>query len=93
MKLSFSTRGWTDLSWDEIVSSACEMHFSGIEAYNVPRTPALTQPGGAFNKYSLGATTRVLKKNHLSIPCFDSSNDLSQVSEEMLSPSTFHVTL
>ncbi|MBQ9474773.1 MAG: AMP-binding protein [Bacteroidales bacterium] len=93
MKLSFSTRGWTDLSWDEIVSSACEMHFSGIEAYNVPRTPALTQPGGALNKYSLGATTRVLKKNHLSIPCFDSSNDLSQVSEEMLSEMRFLISL
>ena len=31
MKLSFSTRGWADHSWDELVSTALEMDFSGIE--------------------------------------------------------------
>ena len=31
MKLSFSTRGWPYLSWDEMLDTASEMGFSGIE--------------------------------------------------------------
>ena len=30
MKLSFSTRGWGDLSWDELLDSALDMMFTGI---------------------------------------------------------------
>ena len=29
MNLSFSTRGWGDLSWDELLAAAIEMKFSG----------------------------------------------------------------
>ena len=35
MKLSFSTRGWGDLRWEELVESALDMRFSGIEVYNL----------------------------------------------------------
>ena len=87
MKLSFSTRGWLDLPWTEIVGNASEMHFEGIEAYNVLKTPALTGDGGPFNKYSIAGTCRDLRDKGLSIPCLDSSNDLSltdrAVAEEM----------
>ena len=34
MRLSFSTRGWTDLSWEEMMHTALEMGFSGIEDKN-----------------------------------------------------------
>ena len=30
MKLSFSTRGWIDRSWDELVDLAQRMDFHGI---------------------------------------------------------------
>ena len=33
MKLSFSTRGWGDMSWEQMVESALDMKFSGIEVY------------------------------------------------------------
>ena len=35
MKLSFSTRGWGDLSWDTLLDTALEMKFTGIEVYNL----------------------------------------------------------
>ena len=42
MKLSFSTRGWGNLSWEELLESALDMKFSGIEVYNIQKFPALT---------------------------------------------------
>ena len=84
MKLSFSTRGWMDLSWDEILDSACEMRFGGIEVYNVLKTPEYVDKGGPFHKYSLVPTYRDLREKHLVIPCFDSSNDVSQTDPAML---------
>ena len=37
MKLSFSTRGWPELSWQEMMDTALDMHFAGIEVYNLPK--------------------------------------------------------
>ena len=31
MNLSFSTRGWADLSWEEWIDTALDMKFGGIE--------------------------------------------------------------
>ena len=78
MKLSFSTRGWASLSWDGMVGEAAEMHFSGIEPYNPMRCAALTEKGGPFHKYSVMPTWRALREKGLSIPCLDSSCDLSE---------------
>ena len=39
MKLSFSTRGWPGMSWDEMLDTATEMGFSGIEVYNLGNKP------------------------------------------------------
>ena len=41
MKLSFSTRGWPELSWEEMMETALDMGFSGIEVYNLPKFPAV----------------------------------------------------
>ena len=84
MKLSFSTRGWADLSWDEVVKCACEMEFAGIEVYNATRFHELVGIGGPFHSYSVMPTARTLREKRLSIPCFDSSNDISQDSPLML---------
>ncbi len=77
MNLSFSTRGWNALSWEEQVHDAVDMGFQGIEPYNIQEFPSLSGRGGAFHAYSLNETQRELKKNKLILPCFDTSIDLS----------------
>ena len=84
MKLSFSTRGWHDLSWGEILGSACEMKFDGVEVYNVFKTPGLVGRDGPFHRHNVMPSTRDLRNRRISIPCFDSSNDLSSDSPSML---------
>ena len=41
MRLSFSTRGWGDLSWEEMMDAALDMKFTGIEVYNLWKFPEL----------------------------------------------------
>ena len=61
MKLSFSTRGWADHSWDELVSTALEMDFSGIEIHNPITNAAFTGKGGPLDRYNTQATARALR--------------------------------
>lgn len=77
MKLSFSTRGWQNLVWDEIVEAAIESEFNGIELYDVQKTPSLTEKNGPLHKYNATATYRFLKDKGIEIPCIDSSCDLA----------------
>ena len=77
MNLSFSTRGWSDLSWDDMITAAKDMKFTGIEVYNLFKFPELTGRGGPFHKHKIAATVRQLRDQKLSIPCLDSSLDLS----------------
>ena len=77
MNLSFSTRGWNSLSWEDQIRDAEEMGFQGIEPYNIQEFPSLSGRGGAFHAYMLNETIRDLKKNKLTLPCFDTSIDLS----------------
>ena len=83
MKLSFSTRGWGDMSWDSLVETALDMRFTGIEVYNLFKFPALTDRGGPFHKHHLAATLRQLKDRKLSIPCLDTSLDLTDPATEV----------
>ena len=77
MNLSFSTRGWADLSWEELIDTAIDMKFTGIEIYNLFKFPELTDRGGPFHKHKIAATVRQLRDLRLRIPCFDTSLDLS----------------
>ena len=77
MNLSFSTRGWGDLTWEQLVDTAVDMKFTGIEVYNLFKYPHLTERGGPFHKHKIAATLRQLRDLKLSIPCLDSSLDLS----------------
>ena len=77
MKLSFSTRGWTDLDWKDVLDSAAEMRFSGVEVYDVFRNPGLTENGGPFNGRTIMNTVRDLRARRIAIPCFDSPYDFS----------------
>ena len=77
MNLSFSTRGWGDLSWEQLLDAALDMKFTGIEVYNLWKFPDLTDRGGPFHKHKIAATIRQLRDLKLSIPCLDTSLDLS----------------
>ena len=77
MKLSFSTRGWPNLGWEEMLDTAVDMGFSGVEVYNLPKFDSLFDRSGPFHKYQTAATARQLREKKLSIPCFDTSIDLS----------------
>ena len=77
MKLSFSTRGWPGLSFDEMLSVAADMGFSGVEVYNLQASPSLTDKSGPFHKYNTAATVRALRDRGLTIPCLDTSLDIS----------------
>ena len=85
MKLSFSTRGWPSLSWDEMTDYAVETGFSGIEVYNLHTQDSLTDKGCPFHKYNIAATARALREKQLTIPCFDSSLDISKDSSAVAS--------
>ena len=78
MKLSFSTRGWRTMPWEDQVADAVEYGFSGIEVYNLHACPHLTDRSGAFHLYRQQETLRALRDHHLMIPCFDTSIDLSR---------------
>ena len=78
MNLSFSTRGWPQMGWEEMMQTALDMGFSGIEVYNLPKFDPLTDRSGPFHKYQTAATVRQLREKKLCIPCFDSSYDLSE---------------
>ena len=77
MKLSFSTRGRRDVSWDEQLFLAKDSRYNGIEIYDITRTTSLTNASGPFNKFNVFATARNLREMNLEIPCMDSSLDLS----------------
>ena len=77
MKLSFSTRGWNDISWEEMMDIAVEQEFAGIEVYNLHQSPELIRRGGPFHRYNTQATARALREKNLSIPVLDSSIDIS----------------
>ena len=81
MNLSFSTRGWPELGWDEMLDIAVENGFSGVEVYNLPKFDPLTDRSGPFHKYQTAATVRQLKEKGLCIPCFDTSYDLAEGEE------------
>ena len=82
MNLSFSTRGWTQYTWEDHVKCASDMKFNGIEVYNVHSIKSLSDRSGAFHKVHLNQTYRDLQSRQLAIPCMDTSIDISVVQPE-----------
>ena len=78
MNLSFSTRGWNDLPWEDQLRDAEEYRFSGIELYNLSRTSALSDRTSPFHPYHQNETLRSMKEKHLVFSCLDTSIDLSE---------------
>ena len=78
MKLSFSTRGWGNVSFERLMELAADMHFSGIELYDPLKNPALFDKSGPFHRYRAAKTLRQMQEKGLCIPCIDTSLDVTQ---------------
>ena len=63
MNLSFSTRGWPDLSWDEMIDTALSMGFGGIEVYNLPKFNRLLDRSGPFHKYQAALAPKTMPQS------------------------------
>ena len=76
MKLSFSTKGWHNNSFNEFCDIAVDLGFGGIELHNVNNS-LFTDKDGAFHDYSAAATARRLYEKNLKIPCIDVLCDIA----------------
>ena len=70
MKLSFSTKGWHNSSFQEFCDIAKDLKFKGIELHNI-HNELFTAKDGAFYDYTAAATVRKLYEQKLCIPCID----------------------
>ena len=83
MKLSFTTRGWQSLSWEELLDTVAECGLNGFELYDLQKRRDLTDRGAPLDKYHIAATVRQLREREIRIPCFDTSLDLSKSETEI----------
>ncbi len=81
MKLSFSTRGWHNNTFEEFCDIAMDLNFAGIELHNI-NNRLFTDRDGAFHDYAAAATLRRLYEKKLKIPCIDTLCDLADASSE-----------
>ncbi len=80
MKLSFSTKGWHDSTFEDFCNIAEDLRFQGIELHNIYNR-LFTDKDGAFHDYAAAATLRRLYEKKLEIPCIDTICDLGNVSQ------------
>jgi len=76
MKLSFSTKGWHEISFEQFCDMAENVKFQGIELHNI-YNKLFTDKDGAFHDYAAAATLRRLYERKLSIPCIDVIGDIA----------------
>ncbi|MBQ8533858.1 MAG: AMP-binding protein [Clostridia bacterium] len=76
MKLSFSTKGWHNNTFEEFCDIANDLHFEGIELHNI-HNDLFTQKDGAFHDYAAAATIRRMFEKKLTIPCIDAIGDIA----------------
>jgi len=76
MKLSFSTKGWHNSTFEEFCQIAKDLKFSGIELHNI-HNRLFTDKDGAFHDYAAAKTVRKLYEMKLTIPCIDTICNLA----------------
>ena len=81
MKLSFSTKGWHDSSFEDFCKLARDLKFEGIELHNI-HNRLFTDKNGAFHDWAAAATVRKLYEWKLNIPCIDSICDCGNTAEK-----------
>ena len=84
MKLSFSTKGWHNSSFDDFCDIAKDLKFSGIELHNI-HNRLFTDKDGAFHDYTAAKTVRKLYEMKLQIPCIDTICNLADESTKQQS--------
>ncbi len=80
MKLSFSTKGWHNNTFEEFCDIAVDLGFKGIELHNIGGR-LFTERDGAFYDYAAAATMRRLYEKDLTIPCIDTIYDIADEGE------------
>ena len=81
MKLSFSTKGWHNNTFEEFCEIAKDLNFKGIELHNI-HNRLFTDKDGAFHDYAAKKTVRKLYEMELSLPCIDTICNPSLKEEE-----------
>lgn len=81
MKLSFSTKGWHEGSFEDFCNIAADLRFDGIELHNIYNR-LFTDKNGAFHDYTAAATVRRLYEKKLQIPCIDVISNVADVKSE-----------
>lgn len=81
MKLSFSTKGWHGVSFEDFCNTAADLKFQGIELHNI-HNELFTDRDGAFHDYAAAATVRKLYEMKLQLPCIDSVCNPADSSEK-----------
>ncbi len=81
MKLSFSTKGWHNNTFEELCNIASDLRFQGIELHNIYNR-LFTDKDGAFHDYAAAATLRKLYDKKLEIPCIDTITDIGKEEEK-----------
>ena len=76
MKLSFSTKGWHDNTFEEFCEIAKDLKFQGIELHNI-NNRLFTDKNGAFHDYTAASTIRRLYDKKLQISCIDAIENMS----------------
>lgn len=76
MRLSFSTKGWYNSSFEDFCDAAVDLRFKGIELHNI-HNRLFTEKDGAFHDYTAAATLRRLYEKKLKIPCIDVVGDIA----------------
>ena len=76
MKLSFSTKGWHNHTFDEFCDMAASLGYAGVEIHNILGA-MFTDRDGAFYDYAAAATLRRLYEKKLTVPCIDCLMDPS----------------
>ncbi len=80
MKLSFSTKGWHDRTFDEFCEMAASLGYAGVEIHNLHGQMFVDETGHPYD-YAAAATLRRLYERKLTIPCLDVLSDPSNAAE------------
>ena len=78
MKLSYSTRGWHSLSFEDYANIAEEMKFAGYELYDLFKHEEYFAKGGPLDPYAVRSTMRNLRDRGIEMINLDTSLDLGK---------------
>lgn len=76
MKISFSTNGWNELTFDEFLETAKDIGFQGIEIHNI-NNPKFNGEDAPFDKENIFQTAKKVADSNLTLTCIDCVANLS----------------